>query len=308
MTGGTGFVGAHLTRLLLDHDADVTALSSRPRRSHDALGDLSEVPPFAVVEAALDDEHAVKTAVDAVAPEIVFHLAAYSHAGDAWDDAAACLRVNVEGTANLIAAVAPHAPAAFVHTSSAAVYGVGEPPFHEDDPLRPASPYAISKHAAELLCGGAASRFGLHVVQLRLFNTYGPGQTPDRIIPGLIAHGLDREPLAMTSGEQTREFNFVGDVVHAIALAALVGRATGQTINIGGGEETSIADLARTVLGRMGDPVEPDIGALETRPVEMMRLCANAERASELLGWEASTSLADGLDQTIAWYAAQRGS
>ena len=259
-----------------------------------------------MLRAPLEDAAAVSDAVGRADPDLVFHLAAYSHAGDAWDDVATCLRVNVEGTANLLAAVASRSPDAFVHTSSAAVYGIGDPPFTEAHPVRPGSPYAVSKHAAELLCRSAADRFGLPVVQLRIFNTYGPGQTPDRIIPELITHGLDRSPLDMTTGEQTREFNYVRDVVHAIALGAVVERARGETINVGGGAETSIAELARTVLRLMGDPIEPNIGALESRPVEMMRLCADASHAFELLGWRATTTLEDGLAETIDWYAAGR--
>lgn len=308
VTGGTGFVGRHLVRLLVEKGADVHVITTDAERARHRLQEIAGGLPTTIHEGRLDSVAQLSDVVTSSAPEMVFHLAAFAHAGRAWNEAGACMRVNVEGTANLLAAIGETPTEVVVHTSTAAVYGNGSPPFSEAATPRPTSPYAISKLAAEQLCASAAQQFGFDLVQLRLFNVYGPGQPVDRIIPDVITHGLGRTPIEMTSGEQTREFNYVGDVVEAIARAATTPAAFGSTINVGGGDEISIADLARTVLQKMGDPVRPRIGAIDARPAEMMRVCADAERAASLLGWRASTPLSAGLEQTIDWYAARQRS
>jgi UDP-glucose 4-epimerase len=139
-------------------------------------------------------------------------------------------------------------------------------------------------------------------VRVRPFNAYGPGQSPDRIIPEVVVRALRGDPLPLTRGRQTREFNLVTDLVEGFLLLGVVEGIEGQLLNLGCGEETSIADLVTTILGLLGDPIEPEFGALPDRPIEIWRMCSDATRAQELLGWRPGTSLADGLARTIDWY------
>lgn len=149
------------------------------------------------------------------------------------------------------------------------------------------------------------------IVCLRPFNAYGPRQTPDRVIPEIILTALRGGELAMTEGKQTREFNYVGDLADGFVRSLTApDEANGQVINLGCGEDVSMRDLATTILDLMGNPIEPKFGALPYRPTEIWRMYCDNTRAREVLGWEPSTSLADGLKQTVAWYEAEvdRGS
>ena len=137
---------------------------------------------------------------------------------------------------------------------------------------------------------------------VRPFNAYGPWQSPDRVVPEIIGRAARGEPLRMTQGRQTRELNFVEDLVDGFVLAATVDGAVGEVVNLGCGEEVSMRDLATTVLRLMGDPVTPEFGALPDRPTEIWRMRADTAKAAELLGWRARVPLEEGLRRTIDWY------
>jgi UDP-glucose 4-epimerase len=178
-------------------------------------------------------------------------------------------------------------------------------PFREDGPVNPISPYSVAKYAGERYCRMFFQGRGWPIVMVRPFNAYGPMQTPDRVIPEIIGRALRRQPLAMTRGLQTREFNFVADLADGFVRAATAEGVEGEVINLGGGPEVSMRDLATTILDLMGNPVEPEFGALPERPTEIMRMYAATEKTKHLLGYEAPTTLSDGLRETIAWYTAE---
>ena len=137
---------------------------------------------------------------------------------------------------------------------------------------------------------------------LRPFNGYGPGQSPDRIVPEIIVRGLRGQPIDMTEGRQTREFNYVADLVEGFVRAAVTPGVEGELFNLGSGEEVSMRDLATTILDVMGNPIEPQFGALPERPTEIMRMYSDSTKARETLGWKPTHSLTEGLEKTIAWY------
>jgi len=143
---------------------------------------------------------------------------------------------------------------------------------------------------------------GWPIVLLRPFNAYGPAQSPDRVIPEVIVRALEGRELQMTSGTQTREFNYVVDLVDGFVRAALTPAIEGELLNLGCGEEIAVADLATKILGLMGDPIKAKIGALPERPNEIPRMCSDSTKARELLGWKPAHTLDDGLRRTIEWY------
>lgn len=300
VTGGTGFIGGHLVRALVDRDAIVHVLTSGPADERPASGG---VPTHS---ADLIDPDALDRVIGTCRPEVVFHLAAFTEVGRSWTDRQRCVRVNVEGTANLLAALETGECRRIVHASTSDVYGSCPVPVREDTEPRPSSPYATSKLAAELFCRLAADRTDASVVQLRLFNTYGPGQSANRLIPEIITAALDGVDVEMTSGTQTREFNHVADIVDGLLLAAVADGVDGQVVNLGCGEETSIADVATSVLELMGDPIVARLGALPDRPGEIARLYCDPSKARALLGWSPARSLRDGLAETIEWYSSRR--
>jgi len=301
VTGGSGFIGSHLIRRLVADGADVHALTSNVSSVYPArLLDLRE--SIRLHEASLDDRGAMQLLADEVRPEYVFHLGAYTHVGKSWQRVDECIQVNIQGTVNLLMALAPHGFTRFINTGTSEIYGDVDVPFREDGAVHPISPYSVSKHAAEEYCRLFAEARRLPIVRVRPFNAYGPMQSPDRVIPEIITRGLQGQPLHMTQGTQTREFNFAADLADGFVALATAPGIDGELFNLGCGREISMRDLATMILQQLGDPIRPEFGTLPERPIEIPRMYADVTKTQERLGWSAPTSLEDGLRQTIDWY------
>ena len=304
VTGATGFIGSHLVRRLVRDGVEVHALTSTvstlfPVRLADLRG------AFELHEGNLCDRGAMEAVVGAARPTHVFHLGAYTHVGKSWQRVDECVQTNVQGTVGLLEALEGSGYTRFVNMGTSEIYGGVPVPFREDGPVNPISPYAASKYAAERFCRVFCEGRGWPVVMLRPFNAFGPAQTIDRVIPEIIIRGLRSEPLRMTQGRQTREFNYVEDLVDGLVRAAAVPGLEGQLLNLGCGEDVSIRDLAELVLDLLGNPVRPEFGAIPERPTEIWEMRCDSSRARDLLGWKPSHTLAEGLVATIEWYRAQ---
>jgi nucleoside-diphosphate-sugar epimerase len=274
VTGATGFLGTRVVNQLVAHDADVHAISGR-------------------------DVDALMRLVHVANPERVIHLAGFTDIGASWTQQAECVAANVGLTQALLDAVSDTKCERFVFASTADVYGDGPVPFREDGPVNPLSPYAKSKREAENLSLGEGATV------LRLFNAYGPGQPPNRVVPDVILSALRGEDIPMRLGSPRREFNFVDDVAAGIVAAASAAGVAGEIINLGCGRDIAIRDLAQLILRLMGDPVKPLFGALEERPVDVPVVVADTTKAKEMLGWSPSRTLEQGLVETIEWYRNQ---
>lgn len=250
----------------------------------------------------LNDSGAMASLVERAAPDIVFHLGAYTHVGKSWTRIDECIQTNVHGTVTLLQALARIDYQRFVYTSTSEVYGDVPVPFREDAAVDPSSPYSVSKYAGERFCRMLHRGRSWPIVVVRPFNAYGPAQSPDRVIPEIIVKALRKERLAMTQGRQTREFNYVEDLVEGFIRAATVPGVEGEVFNIGGGEELSMRDLATTILDLMGNPIRAELGALPDRPTEIWSMRSDAAKARERLGLPRFRSLSEGLEPTIAWY------
>jgi nucleoside-diphosphate-sugar epimerase len=148
---------------------------------------------------------------------------------------------------------------------------------------------------------------GLPIVTLRPFLIYGPSQDTNMFIPSLIHHCLEGKDFPMTKGDQTREFNYVDDIVDAYLLAAFCPKAVGEIINIGNGIEYKIKDVAEIIVKMMGSPIKLLIGNLSKRPGEASHFFCSNEKAKRLLGWFPKFSLDEGLKKTIEWFTNNRG-
>jgi nucleoside-diphosphate-sugar epimerase len=300
VTGASGFIGSHVVRRLLQESAQVFALtSSVSSMTPVRLTDVADA--IEIVEANVNDPSSLEHGVAIARPELVVHLAAFSHVGKSFYRIDENIQTNVQGTVNLLKALDGDF-ARFVFVGTGEVYGDAPAPFRENGPVSPVSPYAVSKYAAERFCRMFQQAYDWPIICLRPFNTYGPWQSGDRIVPEIIFSGLQRKPLRMTGGRQTRSFTFVADTADAIVRALQVPHADGEVVNVVGAEETSMRDLALTILDLMGNPIEPEIGALPYRPTEIWRMVGDGERARELLDWQAAHSLEEGLVKTIDWY------
>jgi UDP-glucose 4-epimerase len=301
VTGATGFIGSHLTRRLVADGAEVHALTSTVSSVYPTrLVDLRD--RIRLHEGSLTDRSAMDVLAAAARPDVVFHLGAYTHVGKSWERVDECVQVNVQGTVNLLQALAPRGYRRFVNTGTSEIYGDVDVPFREDGPVNPISPYSVAKYAAERYCRMFVQGRRWPIVMLRPFNAYGPWQSPDRVVPEIIGRVLRGEPLRMTQGRQTRELNHVDDLVDGFVRAATADDVVGQVLNLGCGEEVSMRDLATLLLRVMGDPITAEFGALPDRPTEIWRMRADADKAKALLGWSSSVPLEDGLRSTVEWY------
>jgi nucleoside-diphosphate-sugar epimerase len=304
VTGASGFIGSHLVRRLVSNGVEVHALTSTVSSIY-PLRLVGVRERIALHEASLVDRGAIQAVVEEIRPSHVFHLGAYTHVGKSWLRMDECVQVNVQGTVNLLEALERTGYRRFVNIGTSEIYGDIPSPFREDAIVHPVSPYAASKHAAETFCQMFQRSRGSPIVMLRPFNAYGPAQTADRVIPEIILRALRHDALRMTEGHQTREFNYVEDVVDGIVRAGAVGGIEGELLNIGCEEDISIRDLALLILDRLGNAIEPRFGALQGRPAEIWTMRSDSSRARELLGWKPRHTLADGLERTIEWFRSE---
>ncbi|OLE54022.1 MAG: hypothetical protein AUG51_10385 [Acidobacteria bacterium 13_1_20CM_3_53_8] len=300
VTGGSGFIGSHLLHRLLKEGAEV-AVTVRYGNimKNERLRDCWD--SIQIIEADLRNRGALQ-GVREFAPEIVFHLAAYNHVGQSFVQVEECFDVNAKGTANLLDFCTD--AERFIYMSTSEVYGhQKEVPFVETMTPEPISPYAITKYAGELYCRMKQRLEGdQSIIILRPFNTYGPYQSTKAVIPELIINCLLGKTIRTTEGEQTREFNYVGDIVEALIKAARYeGRMEGA-INIAAGEEVAIRDLVKKIAELTSTSSKLEIGALPYRPTEIWRMYADNMRAKEILDWRPYMSLDEGLKLTIEWF------
>lgn len=297
VTGANGFIGSHLTRRLAAEGARVTGFT---------LGDLSLVQDLGEAvefrEIDLTDANAVRQAVAAIRPEIVYHLAALVDVRRDLSLAARLYAVNLGGTLNLLHALEETGYERFVQTGTCEEYGDNPAPFTEDQAPNPVSPYSATKVAATTFCRMLHKTQGKPVVILRPFLTYGPGLRNRMLITDILRAGLRGEPLRLTGCEQTREFNYVEDIAEGFYRAGFAPAAEGEIINLGCGEETPLRRFVETVLDALGNPVTPEFGALPYRPGETWHFYCNNEKARRLLGYAPRVPLEEGVRRTVDWY------
>ena len=299
VTGGSGFIGSHLTRRLVREGADVGILTKYDSLMDNIrLVDLWE--QISVIEADIRNLDSLKQ-IGRFQPEIIYHLAAYNHVGDSFTHVSEALNCNIQGTANVLEAYDDYER--FIYIASSEVYGTQDGvPFAEEMCPNPISPYAVGKYGGELYCRMKMERMNKPIAIVRPFNAFGPYQSPRAVIAEIILTCLANKPVYATEGKQTRDFNFVENLVDGFILAGKREGAIGATINIGSGIEISIRELILEIHKQTGSSSELHIGSLAYRPTEIWRMFAANDRAKEILGWEPRIKFEEGLSGTIAWF------
>jgi dTDP-glucose 4,6-dehydratase len=305
VTGAGGFIGSHLAEALVAAGASVRAFVRYDSRgTHGYLDDL-EPSVLAEIELFPGDIRDGPTVARAVAGrDTVFHLAALIAIPYSYIAPEAYVATNVSGTLNLLDACRTADVRHVVHTSTSEVYGTAQRvPITEEHPIRPQSPYAASKAAADHLALSYHASFGTPVVVLRPFNTYGPRQSLRAVIPTIAAQLIRGGPVRLGSVTPTRDFTFVSDTVTGFVRAASVPEALGRTVQLGTGVEISIRDLAAVLAEISGVPlrIEEDQARIRPASSEVERLVADPSLARDLLGWRAQVPLREGLRETLAW-------
>jgi UDP-glucose 4-epimerase len=305
VTGGAGFIGSELTRRLAGEGARVTVIDNlvngKPGNIEEVLGRDVEL----MVQDIRDEDamsHILKGA------DVVFHLACLG-VRHSIHSPVENHSVNASGTLGLLSAAHAGGVKRFVYVSSSEVYGTARwVPMNEDHPTSPMTVYGASKLAGECYARAFLRTYDFPTVVVRPFNAYGPrchheGDSGE-VIPRFMLRCMAGRPMVIFGyGTQTRDFTYVSDIARGIIAAGLSDRAVGQTINLGSGDEITIADLAREVAECVGQP-DADVGYERSRPGDVMRLCADTALAQDLIGFEPQVPLVEGLTQLRDWYRA----
>ena len=287
-----------------ERPAGANAASGR-LSSSGSWGWLDQSPLQEDVEIVLGDIRDPDTVSQAVnGVDVVFHLAALIAIPYSYQAPLSYVRTNVEGTLNVLQAAQRAGTEIVVHTSTSEVYGTARSvPIDEHHPLQGQSPYSASKIGADKIAESFHLSFGVPVVTVRPFNTYGPRQSARAVIPTIITQALNGSRIRLGNLDPTRDLNFVADTVAGFIKAAESPKAVGETINLGTGREISIRDLAALILKLMNRDIPIALDGVRLRPLnsEVDRLCADNRKAQLLLDWAPQYSLEKGLTATIEW-------
>src|SRR3989339_689267 len=307
VTGGAGAIGSNLTRALAQAGAaKVIVLDNLVSAER---WNIPSLPNVLFVEGDILDEIKLKR-VFFEEPEYIFHLAAFFANQNSVDHPEKDLAVNGMGTLKLLeyATIAKDNIKRFVYASSGcSIYGSNAPlPLKEEFmSMHLTTPNQITKMLGELYCNFFHHHYNVPVVKARFFNSYGPGEIPGQyrnVIPNFIYWALKGMPLPITgTGEETRDFTYVGDIVDGLLRAGVVDAAIGEEFNLASGVETKIGDLAKLVNSIVGNKAEIKFSEVRKWDTKK-RLRASIDKAQGLIGYDPNTKFEDGLQAAIKWF------
>ncbi|MFO7721756.1 MAG: SDR family NAD(P)-dependent oxidoreductase [Bacteroidales bacterium] len=307
VTGADGFIGSHLTELLLEQGYAVRALSLY--NSFNFRGWLEGLthPNLEIISGDIRDPHFCKELVKDT--ELVFNLAALIAIPFSYVAPDLYVETNIKGTLNICQAAREHGGVRVVHTSTSEVYGTArQVPIDENHPKQPQSPYSASKIGADAMALSFHMAYGLPVTVARPFNTYGPRQSARAVIPTIItqiASGMKEVSLGDTT--PTRDFTYIADTCKGLLALAQADNAIGREVNIATGQEISIGELFETIRDVMGSDAKIVTDDRRIRPAdsEVFRLVGDNSLLKELTGFTPEVRLRQGLVHTCNWFINQ---
>jgi nucleoside-diphosphate-sugar epimerase len=307
VTGGAGFIGSHIAAALAASGASVRVLDDLSTGYAENLEEIGG--RVELIRASLLDADALGRALEGV--ELVFHEAAIPSVPRSVENPEETHRACVEGTFALLVAARAAGVRRVVYAASSSAYG-DQPtlPKVEDMTPQPLSPYAAAKLVGEYYCQVWARTYGFETVSLRYFNVFGPRQDPGSQYSGVISRFISallsgERPVIYGDGEQSRDFTYISNVVDANLRAAETTRGVGEVINVATGERATLNELLEALKGITG---KPDVTAeyREARVGDVRHSLADITRARELLGYEPTVGLEEGLKKTIEWWKQSR--
>jgi nucleoside-diphosphate-sugar epimerase len=310
VTGGAGFIGGHLCRRLINNKHRITAVDNfDPFYARTIKKESIEDLPrrtFTLIEMDVCNTDAILRALRGQDVDAVIHLAGRAGVRPSLEAPMAYARTNVGGTQSMLEVARQLGVDTFIYGSSSSVYGNAEGgPFSEDDPVgRPISPYAATKRSGELLTHSFHHLYDLTVHCLRFFTVYGPRQRPDLAIHKFARQLLAGQPITMYgNGTSSRDYTYVDDIVDGIVRSLHrsdgLGTSEYEVINLGGAETTQLTDLISGIADAMG--IVPVIEYLPDQPGDVRRTYADISKARELIRYEPSTPIAEGLEKFADW-------
>jgi len=302
VTGGAGFIGSNICRTLVDQGCFVRVvdnLSTGKRSNLDGLADRIEF-----IEADMGDRDVAYAATEGI--DVVLHQGAIPSVPRSVDDPLATHVHCVDATFQLLLAARDRQVRRFVYAASSSAYGDSDVlPKDETMAPNPKSPYAVAKLTGEYYARVFAEVFGLETISLRYFNVFGPHQDPASqyaaAIPAFVTAILnDRPPTVYGDGEQSRDFTYIDNVVHANLLAARADHTAGQVVNVACAEKITVNAIIRMINDILGKDIAPHYAP--PRPGDVKHSLADITRARELLGYEPIVDFRTGLTRAIDWY------
>lgn len=317
VTGGAGFIGANFVHHAVSSmGASVLNLDLLTYAGNQESLNGLDAARHRLVVGDIRDAELVRGLLEEFQPDALVHFAAESHVDRSIDNASAFIQTNIAGTQVLLDAAVEywrggHPDFRFLHVSTDEVYGdltPDEPPFTEQHPYKPSSPYAASKAAADHLARAWHRTFGLPVVITNCSNNYGPRQFPEKLIPLMLINALQQRELPVYGdGQQRRDWLFVGDHCTALAKVLESGRP-GRTYNIGGNAERTNLEVVGAICDRIdqrrpaAQPRRALIRFVTDRPGHDRRYAIDTTRISRELGWQPEVDFEQGLARTVDWY------
>lgn len=305
ITGADGFIGSHLTELLVREGYQVKALSQyNSFNTWGWLDDTSCINDIEVLTGDVRDPHYCNHITKGI--DVVFHLAALIAIPYSYVAPGSYVDTNINGTLNICQAARDNNVGRIIHTSTSEVYGTAQyVPIDEKHPLQAQSPYSASKIGADAMAMSFFNAFDLPLTIARPFNTYGPRQSARAVIPTIIAQiasGCSQIELGDVS--PTRDFNYVADTCRGFLALARCEKAVGEVVNIGSNYEISVADTLSLIRELMNSSVEFVFDKQRMRPEksEVLRLWCDNTKIRTLTGFEPEYSIRQGLEKTIEWF------
>jgi UDP-glucose 4-epimerase len=299
LTGSTGFIGANLSRRLLQ-DGHELHLLLRQEHNPWRIESIQKHIQLHFVDLR-DSDHLAHT-VRHIRPDWIFHLAAYG--AYSWQaDLAGMIETNIVGTANLLNACIPTGFAVFVNAGSSSEYGLKDHAPPETECIEPNSHYAVTKASATLFCRSTAQAHNVPVPTLRLYSVYGPYEEPARLIPALIAHGFRNQLPALVNPDVARDYVYVDDVTEAFVLAATKPTSDqGAIYNVGTGIQTTLRDAVAIARRIMGTSAEPAWGSMPDRHWDTDHWVADSAKIKRELQWQPRYGFEEGFAKTVDWF------
>lgn len=305
VTGAGGFIGSHLTEKLANLGAKVRAFIRYNSRNDLGMFELlpSDIKEkIEIVMGDLRDSETMRDTIEDV--DIIFHLGALIAIPYSYIRPKEVVETNIMGTLNVLSASKSFGVEKVIHTSTSEVYGTAKyVPIDEKHPLQGQSPYSASKIGADKIAESFYRSYTLPVAIARPFNTYGPRQSARAVIPTIISQALANDKIYLGSLHPTRDLTYIEDTIDGFIKIAESERSIGEVINIGSSFEISIGDLATKIASLINKKVEviSDPERIRPQDSEVERLWADNSKAKELVYWQPSVSLEEGLDRTIEW-------